>query len=59
MHKPKEIVVTGGPCAGKTTGLSYVQQKLMDRGWRPFIVPEVATTDDSAYTNVVIAHGVR
>ncbi len=43
MDKTAEIVVTGGPCGGKTTGLSFVQQKLMDRGWRPFIVPEVAT----------------
>ena len=39
----KEIVLTGGPCAGKTTGLGYLQEKLMDRGFRVFVVPEVAT----------------
>jgi len=39
----KEIVLTGGPCGGKTTGLSYISEKLMDWGFRVFIVPEVAT----------------
>lgn len=38
-----EIVLTGGPCAGKTTALSYISEKLMDKGFRVFIVPEVAT----------------
>lgn len=42
-NQVKEIVLTGGPCAGKTTGLSYSQEKLMDRGVRVFLVPEVAT----------------
>src|SRR3989344_1493240 len=39
----KEIVLTGGPCGGKTTALSYVSEKLMDQGFRVFIIPEVAT----------------
>lgn len=38
-----EIVWTGGPCAGKTTGLAYVSEKLRDWGFRVFIVPEVPT----------------
>ena len=38
-----EIVLTGGPCGGKTTALSYISEKLMDRGFRVFVVPEVAT----------------
>jgi len=42
--KAKQIVITGGPCSGKTTSLSYLAQKLMDRGFRVFLVPEVATT---------------
>lgn len=41
--KVSEIVLTGGPCSGKTTGLSYLSEKLRDRGWRVFLAPEVAT----------------
>ena len=38
-----KIVLTGGPCAGKTTGLSYLSQKLSDIGYRVVVVPEYAT----------------
>lgn len=38
-----KIVLTGGPCAGKTTGLSYLSQKLSDIGYRVIVVPEYAT----------------
>lgn len=38
-----EVVLTGGPCSGKTTGLSYVVEKLRDWGFRVFIKPEIAT----------------
>ncbi|MEK7123419.1 MAG: AAA family ATPase [Patescibacteria group bacterium] len=41
--KTPEIVLTGGPCAGKTTGLNYISEKLRDRGFRVFLVPEAAT----------------
>lgn len=41
--KIPEIVLTGGPCSGKTTGLAYISEKLMDRGYRVFLVPEVPT----------------
>lgn len=41
--KVPEIVLTGGPCAGKTTGLNYISEKLRDRGFRVFLVPEAAT----------------
>jgi CYTH domain-containing protein/predicted ATPase len=37
------IVITGGPCAGKSTLLSYAQQKLSDLGWTVVIVSEAAT----------------
>lgn len=40
MHK---IVITGGPCAGKTEIMSYLTQKLEDRGYKVIIVPESAT----------------
>lgn len=41
--KIHQIVLTGGPCSGKTTALNYLFEKLRDRGFRVFIVPEVAT----------------
>ncbi len=41
--KTPEIVLTGGPCSGKTTGINYISEKLRDRGVRTFLVPEVAT----------------
>jgi CYTH domain-containing protein/predicted ATPase len=37
------IVITGGPCAGKSTLLSNVQQKLGDLGWTVVTVSEAAT----------------
>ncbi len=43
MKKYKEIVLTGGPCAGKTTGIIYISEKLRNKGWRVFTVPEFAT----------------
>jgi CYTH domain-containing protein/predicted ATPase len=42
--KVAEVVLTGGPCAGKTTGLVHLSQTLRARGWRVLVVPEVATT---------------
>lgn len=38
-----KIVLTGGPCAGKTTALSKIEQELSERGYRVFIVGESAT----------------
>ena len=35
--------MTGGPCSGKTTSICYLCEKLLDRGWMPLVVPEVAT----------------
>lgn len=37
------ICITGGPCGGKTTVLSFLQQKLSDLGFSVVVVPEVAT----------------
>ena len=39
----KKIVITGGPCAGKTTGLSLIQNAFSMRGYKVLIVPETAT----------------
>ncbi len=39
----KRIVLTGGPCAGKTTALSLIEQDLCENGYKVFIVGESAT----------------
>ena len=38
-----KIVLTGGPCAGKTTALSWIQNAFSDLGYRVLFVPETAT----------------
>lgn len=47
-EKPKEkeitkIVITGGPCAGKSTALSYIQNEFSKKGYGVLFVPETAT----------------
>ena len=44
-RKPEvtRIVITGGPCAGKTTGMSWIQNAFGSRGYRVLFVPETAT----------------
>ena len=39
-----KIVVTGGPCGGKTTALSRIQRDLAHLGYTVLIVPETATS---------------
>lgn len=39
----KKIVLTGGPCAGKTTALAKIEQDLTEKGYKVFIVSESAT----------------
>ncbi len=38
-----KIVVTGGPCAGKTTGMSWIQNAFTNLGYSVIFVPETAT----------------
>ena len=38
-----KIVLTGGPCAGKTTALSWIQNNLPRYGYTVLFVPETAT----------------
>ncbi|WP_217924465.1 AAA family ATPase [Miltoncostaea oceani] len=38
-----EIILTGGPCAGKSSALSYLSERLSDWGFRPLVIPEMAT----------------
>ncbi|MEK7641806.1 MAG: AAA family ATPase [Patescibacteria group bacterium] len=37
------IVITGGPCSGKTTGLAVLESKLTERGYKVLVSPESAT----------------
>ena len=43
MKKVWSFVITGGPCSGKTTALSTIEQELNNRGYYVLIVPESAT----------------
>lgn len=43
MHDTKKIVLTGGPCAGKTTALVKVIEHFSSRGFKVFTIPEVPT----------------
>ena len=38
-----KIVITGGPCAGKTTGMSWIQNAFTERGYMVLFIPEIAT----------------
>ena len=52
-----KIVITGGPCAGKTTGLSYVERELTKIGYKVIFLNETATeiilsgADNTAFIN--------
>ncbi|MDO4398955.1 MAG: AAA family ATPase [Candidatus Saccharibacteria bacterium] len=43
MKTVMKIVLTGGPCAGKTTALSWISNYFGKMGWRTLIVNEAAT----------------
>lgn len=42
-HPIYKIVITGGPCGGKSTSLSRIQEELGKKGFRVFSVPEIPT----------------
>lgn len=39
----KKIVITGGPCAGKSTAMSWMQNEFAQLGYTVLFVPETAT----------------
>ena len=43
MKKISKIVLTGGPCAGKTTALSWINNYFTKKGYTVLFVPETAT----------------
>lgn len=38
-----KICLTGGPCGGKTTAIDHLTEKLKERGYQVFVVPEAAS----------------
>lgn len=38
-----KIVITGGPCAGKSTAMSWIQKAFSQKGYTVLFVPETAT----------------
>jgi tRNA uridine 5-carbamoylmethylation protein Kti12 len=43
MKKYHNIVLTGGPCAGKTSAMSFLKTELETRNFEVIIIPEIAT----------------
>ena len=41
--KFSKIVLTGGPCAGKSTGMSWIQNAFTQMGYHVVFLPETAT----------------
>lgn len=41
--KCMKIVLTGGPCGGKTTAIQRIEEEFTERGYQVVIVPEAAT----------------
>lgn len=46
----RNVVLTGGPCAGKTTALTQLMSEFTERGWGVITIPEAAAD--------MISHGV-
>ena len=42
-QKINKIVLTGGPCAGKTTAMNWIQNFFQKQGYKVLFVPETAT----------------
>ena len=42
-HQITRICLTGGPCAGKTTALLTLYEKITEQGFKVLLVPEAAT----------------
>ncbi|MBQ9298341.1 MAG: AAA family ATPase [Clostridia bacterium] len=51
MKQIWHLVLTGGPCSGKTTGIATIEKELSERGYYVLIVPETATE--------LIGNGIR
>ena len=56
MNRIKRIVLTGGPCAGKTTALSFITEHFTMEGYKVFTVPEVPTLVSKAGWNYLTSN---
>jgi len=43
MQEIHKIVITGGPCAGKSTAMSWIQNAFSSLGYMVLFIPETAT----------------
>ena len=43
MKTIKKIVITGGPCSGKSTMLNLIENTFKEKGYKVLIVSETAT----------------
>lgn len=43
MRRITRIVITGGPCAGKTAAMDYLRHRYMEQGFRVLCIREAAT----------------
>lgn len=41
--KALKVVLTGGPCGGKTTAISAIEENFTEKGYHVIVVPEAAT----------------
>ena len=56
-HRMYKVVLTGGPCGGKTTGQARLCTFFENLGWKVFRVPETATVLLSGGINQIAAIG--
>lgn len=56
MNSIKRIVLTGGPCAGKTTALVKVIEHFSSLGYKVFTIPEVPTMFTQAGMNYLTSN---
>ena len=42
-QKITKVVLTGGPCAGKTTAMNWIQSYFQKQGYKVLFIPETAT----------------
>ena len=43
MKNITKIVLTGGPCAGKSASVKWIQREFTEKGYKVLVVPETAT----------------
>lgn len=56
MAKTTKIVLTGGPCAGKTTALARIVEHFTGIGLKVFVLPELATLFSQAGVNFLTSN---